>query len=250
MSRHTSFCFKRFTICLLLAAGLLTQADATEAKPDLATLYNYKPNRFAKQIEQFEAADRAQPPPEGAVVAIGSSSMRLWRNIHEDLAPITIIHRGFGGSNLYDVIHYADRILLNYEPRAILLYEGDNDITKGISPETYIACFEAFVDQVHQALPDTRIYVLSIKPSIRRSNVWPNMQATNDAIEAICANDPLLTFIDVSTPMLDENGDMRPDIFVKDNIHMNEKGYQLWKEAVRPVLVDKEAAYENASLSQ
>lgn len=240
------------SILMLVTALAITHASsasatpADELSPKIKSQYNQNPERFSNQIEAFEAADVKEAPPAGAIVAIGSSSMRLWSMIDEDLAPITIVHRGFGGSNLYDVIYYSDRILLNYEPRAILLYEGDNDITSGVSPKTYIACFKAFVEQVHDALPETRIYVISVKPSPKRIKHWPNMQATNKALKKLCEADPKLTFIDVSTLMLDENGVMIPELFVKDGIHMTQQGYEIWKSQIHPVLIENELDYENS----
>jgi lysophospholipase L1-like esterase len=203
------------------------------------------PTRFSRAIQNFLDQDRGSPPPTGAIVAISSSSMRGWHGtIHTDLRPLTIIPRGFGGSNMNDVLHYADRIVVPYRPRAILLYEGDNDTNLGISPAKIRSTFDAFVSTVHRTLPKTRIYVLSIKPSIRRWHLWSQMEETNTLLKAACDANPRLTFIDIGTPMLDVNGDPIPSIFKKDNLHMNASGYEIWTEAVRPVLIEGEAHHE------
>ena len=204
------------------------------------------PQRFEASIEAFEAQDLLSPPPEGAVVCVGSSSMRGWHaTIAEDLTPLTVIPRGFGGSTMFDALYYTERIVTKYKPRAVLVYEGDNDIASDVSPETILEAFHAFLASVHAALPETRIYLLAIKPSIARWQLWPQMQAANALLKATCEANPLLTYIDIASPMLDESGEPKPDIFLEDDLHMNERGYALWTTAVRPILVEHEARFEN-----
>ena len=231
-----SFFFAVGYLTALPAEGLLSIAQTTAAYPD--------PSRFENAIKAFEEESKEVPPPEGAIVGIGSSSMRMWTSIHEDLKPLTIIHRGFGGSIMNDVLYYADRIVIPYKPRAVLLYEGDNDTVLGISPEKIIETFNAFVKKIHEALPETRIYVISIKPSISRWNIWDAMKKANALLKARCETNPLLTYIDAASPMLDEKGEPRPDIFIQDNLHLNKKGYDIWSEAVRSVLIRKESGFE------
>lgn len=200
------------------------------------------PTRFEQAIEAFERMDREQAPPKGAIVGVGSSSMRGWHStIKEDLHPLTIVPRGFGGSNFNDLLHYMDRIVLSYRPRAILVYEGDNDSQLGIAPERIAQLAKVFADRVHAELPDCRIYFLSIKPSIRRWNIWPQMQEANRLLEAMCAEDPRLTYIDIATPMLDDEGQPKEDIFMDDKLHLVRSGYIIWRDAVRPVLLEHES---------
>lgn len=203
------------------------------------------PEHFEEDIKNFEASDRKQYPPKDAIVCIGSSSMRGWHGtIHTDLAPLTLIARGFGGSTMNDALYYADRIVLPYKPRAIVIYEGDNDIAQGISPEKIADTFRKFVDKVHTQLPQCRIYVLSIKPSINRWHLWPAMKKANRLIEAECAKDKRLIFIDVSSAMLNNGGTPLKNIFQTDDLHMNREGYIIWRNTVRPVLVEAELQYE------
>lgn len=203
------------------------------------------PERFAGDIEAFEAADQTSPPPKDAVLCIGSSSMRKWHGtIQRDLAPLTIIPRGFGGSNMNDVLFFADRIVLPYQPRAIVLYEGDNDIAEGVAPEKIKDTFLKLVEKIHNPLPDTRFYILSIKPSISRWKLWPQMQAANQMIQQTCEADPRLTYVDVASGMLDSSGRPKADIFVEDELHMNAKGYVIWRDILRPVLIQKELEHE------
>jgi lysophospholipase L1-like esterase len=199
------------------------------------------PDKFAKNIAKFVAADGKEMPAPGGIVCIGSSSMRMWKTIKKDLAPLPIVHRGFGGSNMNDVVHYMDKIVLPYKPRAILLYEGDNDANQGVSTAVFLAKFGEFVGRVRAELPNCRIYVLSAKPSIKRLALWPRMTESNNAIKDICAADPRLTYLDVATPMLLADGNPNPKLFIKDNLHMNEKGYAIWTKVVRTVLLENES---------
>ena len=203
------------------------------------------PKCFEKEIQQFEAADKERFPNQNAIVCAGSSSMRFWhKTIKEDLAPLSVIPRGFGGSNMNDLLYYADRIVLCYKPRAVVVYEGDNDAVQGIAPERVADTFGKFVKKVHKKLPKCRIYFLSIKPSIARWNLWPEMKEANRLIAAECEKDKRLTYVDVSRGMLDDEGNPRKDIFKKDNLHMNRTGYMLWRDTLMEVLLKTELRYE------
>ncbi|MDA3873020.1 MAG: SGNH/GDSL hydrolase family protein [Kiritimatiellae bacterium] len=203
------------------------------------------PGRYENQISAFETADKENPPPKGAVLCIGSSSMRGWHmTLREDLSPITVIPRGFGGSNLNDVIHFADRVVLPYEPRAIVLYEGDNDIAAGISPERYLKKFNEFTALVHSELPECRIYVLATKPSISRWKLWPKMERANQLVAAACEQDERLTYVDVASGMLNAEGTPRKELLKKDNLHMTREGYILWRDVLRPVLLKNEGEFD------
>lgn len=229
------FIFTFILLCEVIIAGDLEKIK--EAYPD--------PLRFEKAVAHYQEEDEKSPPPKNAVLAYGSSSIRVWHpTITEDLAPLTIIPRGFGGSTMYDAIYFADKLVLPYTPRAILFYEGDNDISYNIAPEMIRDAFHIFVDIVRKPLPDTRIYFISIKPSISRWEMWPRMQEANALIKEMCDADPLLTFIDVGKTMLGEDGEPKPEIFMRDNLHLNADGYKLWKESVAPVLLEAEVGEE------
>lgn len=203
------------------------------------------PARFEASITAFEKQDAQSMPPEGAILCIGSSSMRMWGpNIQQDLAPLTVIPRGFGGSVINDVVYFADRAVFPYKPRAILLYEGDNDTNAGIPPAEIAARFGDFFQLVHSKLPDTRIYVISIKPSVAREKLWPKMQEANALLAELCAKDDKLTFIDASTALLNADGTPRGDVLREDRLHMTADGYKIWTDVIRPVLMAGEAQYE------
>ena len=223
-----------------LLSGLLGCSGFALAKTSGKGSYP-DPKRFEKSIEQFEAGDRKNFPPPGAIVCIGSSSLRGWHGtIEEDLAPLTVIPRGFGGSNMNDALHYADRIVLPYKPRAIVLYEGDNDVSQGIPPGQIAVTFRAFAKTVHDELPECRIYLLSIKPSIKRWEMWPTMEKANALMEAMCRKDDRMVYVDIAAPMLNAEGLPTPGIFKKDKLHMTRSGYVIWRDVLKPILEKRE----------
>ena len=229
---------------LLLIGALAPRARAQAAQP--AAPPKIDPLWFTAEIEAFEKEDQATPAPRDAIVITGASSIRRWHpTIKGDLAPLTIIPRGFGGSTMEDALYWLDRVALVYRPRAIVLYEGDNDTGRFKVPPAKIAeQFEAIVKKVHAALPRTRIYVIGVKPSVSRWDVWPASVETNVLLKAIALKDDLVDYIDVATAMLQPDGKVMTDIFVEDNLHLNPKGYKIWTAAVRAALIPAEQKHE------
>lgn len=204
------------------------------------------PTRFEDEIRHFEAMDQQTPPPVGGIVLVGSSSIKYWNDdAAEDLSPLTVIPRGFGGSVMNDLLHYLDRTVLAYHPRAVLIYEGDNDTGKYFIPNDVILDqVKTGIARIHQQNPDVRIYLLSVKPSIAREDYWPTAVALNQQYQSLAASDPRIHYIDVATPFMRADGRVRDDIFVQDDLHLNETGYDIWAQAIREVLIAKEAQYE------
>jgi lysophospholipase L1-like esterase len=239
----------RAQVRLPLAVALLSGSISVVLFAQQEAPRKIEPERFAEQFEEFAAEDKASPPPEGAIVVTGSSSVRRWHpTIKEDLAPLTIIPRGFGGSTMEDALYWIDKAAIQYKPRAVVVYEGDNDTGSYRVPAAKIAeQFEAIVAKVHAALPETRVYVISVKPSVSRWATWPEAVKTNDLLKAIAEKNNLVTYIDVATPMLQPNGEVMTDIFVDDNLHLNPKGYEIWSAAIEEPLMQGEAQYEKAA---
>lgn len=223
---------------LFVACGLLAPSYA-QRLPD--------PARFERDITSFERQDRLDPPPKGAIVLTGSSSIARWNDqAAAALAPLTVIPRGFGGSVMNDVLHYLDRVALRYEPRAILIYEGDNDTGSGapIPNDVVLGQLRQIIAKTHAALPDTRIYLMSVKPSVLRWKVWSVAQALNSGYRAIADGDPLVYYVDVATPLLMDDGNVMTDIFISDGLHLNDMGNLIWGAAIRAALMPREIRFE------
>lgn len=193
------------------------------------------PAFFADEIAAFAEQDRAAPPPRSPIVFVGSSSIRMWRTLAEDMAPLPVLNRGFGGSQLAHVVHYAEETILRYAPRAVVVYGGDNDLdaSSGKTAEDVARDFARLAEIVRARLPEARLYFLSIKPSRLRWARWPEMQRANARIAALCADDPRLAFVDVAAPLLGPDGTPRGDVFLFDGLHLNDTGYAEWTRVVR-----------------
>ena len=196
-------------------------------------------------MQRFERQDRLDPQVEGAIVLTGSSSIARWNDqAVAALAPLTVIPRGFGGSVMGDVLYHLERVALRYKPRAILIYEGDNDTSYGIPENKILGQLKEIIAKIHDQLPAARIYVMSVKPSVLRQNVWSNAQKVNWGYEAIAKNDPLVYYIDAASPFLKANGSVMTDIFVDDNLHLNDMGNLIWGSTIRAALMPQEARHE------
>lgn len=226
--------FVAAAVILLLLAG---QAGFAQQEAD--------PTRWESAMQAFDRQDRASPPPEGAIVLTGSSSIARWNDqAAAALAPLTVIARGFGGSTMEDALYHLDRVALRYKPRAILIYEGDNDTWGRVPEEKIVDQFEQIVARVHEELPETRIYVMSVKPSVARVEVWPAAQKVNGHLKAIAAADPLVHYVDAVTPFLKADGTVMTDIFVDDNLHFNTMGNLIWGATIRAALMPREIRHE------
>ena len=216
---------------MLLAAGVLPFVSAAAEHNSL---------RWEKSIARFEAADKKEMPKPGGVLFIGSSSIRLWKTLKDDIPGVAVVRRGFGGSQIADSVHFAGRIVHPYQPRQIVMYAGDNDVASGKSPEAVLADFQTFVKVVHAKLPKTRIAFIAIKPSIARWKLSGKMSEANALVHGVCAKDKRLDFIDIWQSMLGQDGKPKPNLFVKDGLHLNANGYALWTSIVKPYLAKRE----------
>ena len=194
---------------------------------------------FASEINAFIQADQTNPPPRGATLFIGSSSIRLWKTLAHDFPQHRVINRGFGGSQIIHSVDYADRIVFPYRPKRIVIYAGGNDINAGKSPQQVFADFRAFVAKVHAKLPKTEIAYISIAPNPARWSQVNKVSEANALIADFANREPQVSFINVFPHMLGEDGLPRPEIFVADRLHMNAKGYEVWQKIVGDYLAQR-----------
>ena len=184
-------------------------------------------NPWATSPKEFEGPGRQNPPPQGAVLFVGSSSIGGW-DVALSFPDLKTIKRGFGGSQLSDSVFFFERIVRPYAPRVIVLYAGDNDIAAKKTPERIAADFGRFVEKVRADLPKAHLVFLAIKPSTARWSKQSLIREANDLIRARCEKGPRLTFLDVHAPLLGEDGMPRKDLYKADGLHLNKEGYALW----------------------
>ena len=205
------------------------------------------PERYEETILSFEEQDRLNPPPEGAIVLTGSSSIARWNDKAQTaLSPLTVIPRGFGGSIMNDLLYYLDRVALTYKPRAILIYEGDNDTGRDFLPIPMVTeQLKLIITRAHQELPETRIYLMSVKPSIARWDYWSSAQQLSALYQQIANEDPLVFYIDTAKPFLNVDGSVMSDIFIEDDLHLNDLGNAIWGSIIKAALMPMEARLES-----
>lgn len=194
------------------------------------------PDSWAKEIDHLTAADATNPPQAGGVVFVGSSSIRLWTTLAQDFPGIPTINRGFGGSELADSVFYANRIVIPYRPRLVVLFAGTNDLKNGKSPESVLADFKAFRAKLHAALPDTRLIYLAITLAPSRAQIHDQMRTANRLIASDIATDPRCTYVDINPSMVGPDGLIPDTLFVQDRLHLNRNGYAIWAKVLGPHL--------------
>lgn len=217
-----------FTICAIIIFFALQSVNGQELP-------------FYNEIQDFKKQDSISFPPENAILLVGSSSFQKWKDVRSYFPKYTIINRGFGGSTLPDVIRYANDVITPYHPKQVLIYCGDNDLAASdtITPQIVTKRFKTLFHIIRTNLPKTNITFVSIKPSPSRKLLMPKMKQVNLLIKSFLQKQKRASFIDVYHPMLLQNGEPLPEIFLEDSLHMNAKGYAIWKEAIQPHLLKK-----------
>ncbi|HLK28261.1 MAG TPA: GDSL-type esterase/lipase family protein [Puia sp.] len=212
-----------FSVCMLVSFA--TEIFAQQETP------------FYNDIQHFKKQDSINPPPQHAILFVGSSSFTKWTDVQNYFPDYKIINRGFGGSSLPDVIRYANDIIIPYHPKQVVIYCGDNDfaVSDTVSVQTVLERFKKLFRIVRKGLPDANIVYVSIKPSPSRMKLMAKGDEANMVIRKFLAKQKNSSFVDVFHLMLD-NGRPMPSIFLSDSLHMNASGYAIWKKAIEPKL--------------
>ena len=196
------------------------------------------PDAWETSIKKFEAHDLLYPPMKNAIVFVGSSSFTFWSTLEQDMEPLHVINRGFGGARMPDVLHYVERIVLLYHPRAVVLFAGTNDIS-GPKPASARQVFDGYleiVQHIQESLPDTIIYFVTITPTPARWKYWHIAAEANRLIQAHTLTNPHLRFIDLTEHLLGADGKPDRNLYRIDRLHPNSRGYVKWTAVIKPVL--------------
>lgn len=193
--------------------------------------YAQNPQRFQKEVDSIVAhnlsVDRAN-----LIVFTGSSSIRMWADLKKAFPNRNVVNLGFGGSEMADLLYYTDKVILQFKPKQVFIYEGDNDISKDRTTDEILASADAILTAIQKDLPQTEVIFISPKPSVSRWHLKKKYEAFNKSLRAWTQNKKNVKYADVWTPMLKKNGEVRDDLFIGDKLHMNEKGYDIWQKAL------------------
>ena len=206
-----------------------------QTAPPPNSLATHKSAQWEREIGAFESKDRTNPPPKDCIVFVGSSSVRLWKSLAADFPGFPVVNRGFGGSQLADSVNMAERIIIPYHPCQVVIYAGGNDINAGKSPDIVYGDFVALARKLRAAMPHVDIAYIASAPNPARWAQVEKVKRLNTLVAAYCRHHDI-EFINVFPLMLGPDGLPKPDIYVSDRLHMNAKGYEIWKEAVGPYL--------------
>ncbi len=218
---------KLFTVLIVIFLALYSFALTPVENPD--------PHRFDDAIQTFIKFDQKNAFPENPILFAGSSSIRMWMS-HDAFPDLPIINRGFGGAHISDVNFFINDVVMKYSPKIIVFYCGDNDIAGKKPPEQVVNDYKTLVETVHKQFPKTKFVYVPIKPSIKRWDMWPTMETTNNMIKEYSETSKTLFYVDIATPMFGKDGKPMQDLFLDDGLHLNEKGYELWNSIVGPLL--------------
>jgi lysophospholipase L1-like esterase len=194
---------------------------------------------FAADIARFKAEDRSNPPAEGQILFVGSSTFTRWTDVGSYFPRHRILNRAFGGSTLLDQIRYANDVIFPYKPKQIVLYCGENDFATdpALTPDTLFRRFQTLYKIIRAGLPRVPLLYIGMKPSPGRWSLAGKFRAANRLIEQFCNNQRRVAFLSTWNVMLNEKGEPKPEIFVGDKLHMNADGYRLWSPLIEPLLV-------------
>lgn len=215
----------RIILLMMLGATTFTSCAQQATRP------------FYKDIQEFKRLDKEDPPPQHAIVFVGSSSFTIWKDVQKYFPGHKIINRGFGGSTLAQAIEYTDEIIIPYHPKQVVVYSGENDIAEKVTANDVVQRFTTLFKKIRAKLPQANIVFVSMKPSPSRQQLMPIMKEANGRIKEFLSKDKNTAYVDVYSLMLDGSGNPRVELFRADMLHMKKAGYQIWKEAIMPVLL-------------
>jgi len=195
-------------------------------------------NKFNNEVKEIISKyDTIWDSKKETIVFTGSSSVRLWKNLEQSFPNHQILNTGFGGSEASDLLYFLDDLVLAYSPKKVFIYEGDNDLWAKKRPNQVIDTTEEIILRIKANNPITQIILIAAKPSISRWEIRGKYKRLNRKMERLTKKDPVLSYVDVWNPMLIKNK-LKTDIFIEDGLHMNQKGYDIWYQAMMN-LIDK-----------
>ncbi len=223
-----------------IAVVLLMVAAQLQAEDPIAQYRAAAVERWEDDIQELEQLDQAETDPEHAILFIGSSSIRLWEEMAEDMAPWPTIRRGYGGAKLSDLAVYVERLIEPHQFDALVIFVA-NDISGKESdktPEEVLRLYQYVIKTVRQSRADTPVFFIGITPSSSRFAVWDQIKQANALIARYCSSEPRLHYIDTADHYLTEAGKPKDALFREDQLHLNRDGYRLWAKIIKAELAN------------
>ncbi|MEM7105124.1 MAG: GDSL-type esterase/lipase family protein [Bacteroidota bacterium] len=235
-----------FRLLALILATVIAVGCKTNVDKPSVTYKGIAVDRHESEIEAFRDADSVNPPEAGAIVFTGSSSIRMWSTLEQDMSPLRVVNRGFGGSTIPEVNNYFDDLIFPHDPSLVVFYCGENDLNEDkVNQELALDAFKEFLGLFSSNYPKTELIYLSKKPSVARWDKWAKMKSGNDYFKEYLTHFPNYHYLDISETMLLPSGQPDSTIFIEDMLHMNTEGYARWTTIIKPYiqkLLNKERA--------
>ena len=218
-------------------AATNTNVSFFQLKRDAYYIYQWnRDETFRDEINEFKRLDKENFPKKGKILFTGSSSIRFWDSLEEDMEPLQVLNRGFGGAQISHVIYHFEEIIKPYNPRAIVFFCGTNDLTALKTPKEAMNDFKNFLNLVRNEFGNIKVYVIGIKPTVDRLYLDEEERIFNSLISSLADGDAYIEYINIWDSMLNQDGTRMPELFIEDGLHMNEKGYEVWTKKVRESL--------------
>jgi lysophospholipase L1-like esterase len=197
----------------------------------------YNPDeKWGESIAKFTHKDSVDMPEPGGILFLGSSSFTIWKDVSDYFPGKYIVNRGFGGSQMSDVLHFKEKLILPYQPKQIVVYVGENDLAAGEAPEAVSEEGKQLVNWTKEQFPEVEFVFLSAKPSPRRWELRDKMKDLNVMLSEFASENEGVEYVNIWEPMLGENGKPKSEIFLKDSLHMNANGYKIWQKELKHYL--------------
>jgi lysophospholipase L1-like esterase len=215
------------------------QQPIANASTDFLNSYRAKAvEKWEKEIKKIEARDAEEQDPDDAILFIGSSSIRRWDQIDSDMAPYRAIQRGYGGAKYSDLAIYAERLIQPHQYRALVIFVG-NDVSGKPDDRTpseveALVRYVVGVSKAHQ--PTAPVLLIEVTPTQKRFAVWGKIREINAVLREVALSTPHTYFIATADRFLDPTGNPRNELFVDDQLHLNEVGYDRWAKRIHSQL--------------
>jgi GDSL-like Lipase/Acylhydrolase family len=196
--------------------------------------YAEKAAKWKAEVDRL-SENNATEGSDSDILCLGSSSFRMWESINKDMAPYTMLRRAYGGAKYCDLAIFTPKLIDGLKYRAVLIFVG-NDITGSDidkSPGEIVRLANLVIASIRSQKPTVPVFLIAITPTPSRFKVWPKIQEANQALEAFATRQPNTFFIKTGTSYLTANGEPRSELFLKDKLHQNQQGYDLWSSIIK-----------------